>query len=99
MRCGGVPHHEPRFEQHVEPVLPVLVEPFHDRPHRLFGLLARFLADGGQVDVGEPGQHAVVVAGHRDVAGHIDAGAQQLIEQSDGALIVAGADRGGASSP
>jgi hypothetical protein len=76
-----VPYHEPRLEQHVEPFLPVFVESFHDRSHGAFGLLSRFLADSGEVDVCEPGQHAVVVAGHGDVAGDVDACAEQLVEK------------------
>ena len=93
-----MPYHEPGLEQDVEPFLPVFVESFHDRSHGSFGLLSRFLADGRQVDVCEPGQHAVVVAGHGDVAGNVDAGPEQLVEESDGALIVGGTDRGRASS-
>ena len=35
-------------------------------------LLARLLADRGQIDVAQPGQHAVVVPGHRYPAGYVD---------------------------
>src|SRR5215211_1005641 len=53
------------------------------------------LGDGGEVDVGEAGQAAVVVADHADVAGHGEAGAVQHVEGAGGAAVVEHRDGGG----
>src|SRR5690348_3267192 len=50
------------------------------------------LADGGQVDVGQPGQMAVVEADDGDLPGNADAGAQEDVEDPGGALVIEGQD-------
>jgi hypothetical protein len=52
------------------------------------GHLLGVLGDGGEVDVGEAGQAAVVVADHADVVGHGEAGAVQHVEDAGGAAVV-----------
>ena len=52
------------------------------------------LADGGEVDVGQPGEMAVVEADDGDLPGHRDAGAEEHVEDAGGALVVEGHDRG-----
>jgi hypothetical protein len=73
LRHGGVADDKAWFEQYIEPFSATFVESFDDGSDRSFGLLAWLLADGGQVDVNELGQHAVVVAGDRDAARDLDA--------------------------
>jgi NADH dehydrogenase len=52
------------------------------------------LRDGGQVDVGQPGEAAVVVADDADVARHDHAGAVQDVEHARGAAAVEDGDGG-----
>src|SRR5690349_4592059 len=52
------------------------------------------LGDGGEVVVGEPGEPRVVVADDGDLRGHIDAGAQQGVQDADRAAVVSGEYRG-----
>ena len=66
----------------------LLVEPFDHRGDRVVGLLLRLLADRGQIDVTQPCQHAVVVPGYRDLAGHVDSGAAQRIDNADREAVV-----------
>jgi hypothetical protein len=98
LRHGGVAHDKAWFEQHVEPFSAILVESFDDGSDRFFGLLARLLADGGQVDMGQLGQDAVIVAGHRDTARNVDTRAAQLVEQPDRHAVIGGTYRGRTSS-
>jgi hypothetical protein len=58
----------------------------------VFGQAAGVLADGGQVDVGQVGEVAVVVP---DEVGYPDAGASEGVEQADRAAVVAGEYGGG----
>src|SRR4029078_749514 len=73
---------------------PSLVEPFRDCLDSEFGDVGRVLAHGGEVDEGQLGQAAVVVADDGYVAGHVDASAQEGAEHAVGAAVVAGDDGG-----
>jgi len=48
--------------------------------------------------VAEPGERAVVVAGDRNVTGHVDPGAAQRVEQTDRDAVVRRDHRGGQSA-
>ena len=87
-RRRGVAGNEARLEKHVEAVSAAFIEPLDNGLHRFLGLLAGLLTDSGQIDVSEPGQHAVVVSGDRDTAGNLDAGTAELVEESDRAAVV-----------
>jgi hypothetical protein len=50
------------------------------------------------LDVGEAGEVTVVEADDRDLVGHRDTGAQEGVEDADGAVVVEGEDGGGAGS-
>ena len=73
LRQRGVADDKPWLEQYVDAVTAAVIQSFDDGPDGTFGLLARLLADGGQIDVGKLGQHDVVVTRHRDTARDIDA--------------------------
>src|SRR5262245_22139915 len=62
------------------------------------GHLVGVLGDGGEVDVGEARQAAVVVADHAEVAGHGEAGTVQDVEDAGGAAVVEHDDGGGPRS-
>src|SRR6478609_743272 len=83
-----VPDDEPRLEQHVEAVAATFIKSFDDSLHRSLRLLTGFLADSGQIDMSQSGEHAVVISGERNVAGNVDPGTTQLVEQPDRTAVV-----------
>ena len=60
---------------------------------------SRVLPDGGQVDVGDPGDSAVVVADDRHVLGHRDSGPNEGVEDTKCAAVVERDDGGHPALP
>jgi hypothetical protein len=71
-----------------------MIEALHSSGHGPPGLLLGVLADGGQVEAGQPGQGFVVVAGDGHGAGDVDSSPFEGGEQTDGALVVVRHDCG-----
>ena len=53
------------------------------------------LFDGGEADVAEPGEGAVVEPDDGDIGRHLKAGLADRVEDTDGSAVVAGNDCGG----
>lgn len=51
------------------------------------------LASGGEIDMGESGELAVVVADNGHPSGDVDAGAAQGVEDAHGEAVVVGHER------
>lgn len=58
--------------------------------HGAVGLFEWCLADGGQIEVAEPGQRAVVVAGYGDLERNFDTGSPHRVENADGYAVIGG---------
>jgi hypothetical protein len=72
-----------------------LVQPLGGGFDGELGHLGCVLPDHGEVDEGEPGDAAVVVADHRDVVWDVQAGAAEGGDDAVGATVVGGEDRAG----
>lgn len=78
---------------------PAVLQPFHRQRDGLSGLLVGILADGGEVHMGQPGQHAVVIPHDRKRARDRHAQPGERVEQADRAAVVGRDHRGGQAVP
>ena len=85
---GGAAHDQARGEHDFARGGTAAFQPLYRQVDGLGGLLACVLADRGEVHVGEPGQHAVVVPDHRDRTGHLHAPPDERVQEPDGAAVV-----------
>ena len=65
-----------------------MVETLDDGLDGLFGHQRGVLADGGEIDEGQPGNLAVVVADYRYITGNVDAGPGEGVEDAVGAPVI-----------
>lgn len=94
-RTRRAAHHQGRGQHDLTRRGPAALQPLDRQRDRLPGLLARILADGGQIDVGQPRQQAVVVSHHGKDIGNLHAPPQSGVEEPDGAAVVGRYHRGG----
>ena len=72
-----------------------MVEALDDGLDGVFGHQGGVLADGGEIDEGQPGDLAIVVARDRYIAGNLDAGTDEGVEDAMGASVICREDGGG----
>lgn len=71
-----------------------MVEALDDGLDGLFGHQRGVLADGSEIDEGQPGNLAVVVADYRYITGNVDAGPGEGVEDAVGAPVICREDGG-----
>src|ERR1035441_4052958 len=94
-RSRRPPHDQMRGEDDLARRGPATLEPLYGQRDRLPGLLARILADGGEIHVGETRQHAVVISHDRKEIGNLQAQPEESVDEPDGAAVVGRYHRGG----
>ena len=72
-----------------------MVEALDDGLDGMFGHLCGVLPDGGEIDEGQAGDFAIVVTHDRYVAGNVEVGTGQGIEDAMGAPVIRREDGGG----
>jgi hypothetical protein len=92
---AGAAHDQLRVEGDFRGLPAVVVEAFDRQPHGVFGDSVGVLADGREVDVGQVGQMAVVIADNGQFLWDVDAGASERTHEPEGAAVVARESRGG----
>jgi len=71
-----------------------MVEALDDGLDGSFGRQCSVLADGGEIDEGQPGDSVIVVADNRHVTGNVNAGPDEGVQDAMGASVVRREDSG-----
>jgi len=93
-RPGCAPDDQGGIENDFPGLDPPVVEAFDDGLDGLLGHQRGVLADGGEVDKGQPRDFAVVVADHRDIARNVEAAPDEGVQDAVGAPVVGREDGG-----
>ena len=93
-RGGGAADDQVRGEHDFPGCGPAAFQPFYGERDGTLGLLGGVLAHRGEVHVGEPRQHTVVVADDRDRTGNRHPLPGERVQESDGTPVV-GRDHSG----